>query len=93
METLILAAIGVSIAVSLIVIIGRMLVRRREEREEDPAARPSHDVPVDPGPTRSDGHVRSSGQCARRSGASPKMSGPGRDAPGPSWERESEEQW
>ena len=34
METLILAAIGVSIAVSLIVIIGRMLVRRREEREK-----------------------------------------------------------
>jgi hypothetical protein len=33
-ETLILAAIGVSIAVSLIVIIGRMLVRRREEREQ-----------------------------------------------------------
>ena len=34
METLILAAIAVSIAVSLIVIIGRMLVRRREEREQ-----------------------------------------------------------
>ena len=33
METLILAAIGVSIAVSLVVIIGRLLVRRREERE------------------------------------------------------------
>jgi hypothetical protein len=32
-ETLILAAIGVSIAVSLVVIIGRLLVRRREERE------------------------------------------------------------
>ena len=33
METLILAAIGVSIAVSLVVIIGRLLVRRREEKE------------------------------------------------------------
>jgi len=32
-ETLILAAIGVSIAVSLVVIIGRLLVRRREEKE------------------------------------------------------------
>ena len=33
METLILAAIGVSIAVSLVVLIGRLLVRRREDRE------------------------------------------------------------
>lgn len=33
MQTLILVVIGVSIAAMLIVLIGRMLVRRREERE------------------------------------------------------------
>ena len=42
-ETLILAAIGVSIAVSLVVLIGRLLVRRREDRERwEREGRPEH---------------------------------------------------
>lgn len=45
METLILAAIGVSIAVSLIVIIGRMLVRRREKWERDGRPEPRERTP------------------------------------------------
>lgn len=45
METLILAAIAVSIAVSLIVIIGRMLVRRREQWERDGRPEPRERTP------------------------------------------------
>jgi hypothetical protein len=33
-DTLILAAMAVAVAVSLVVIVGRLLVRRREEREQ-----------------------------------------------------------